>query len=534
MKKHACPSCGATLGIPDRHERVFTCSFCGTVLEDQAVNPTTPDPTATPQITIVTNWADASSVPTYSAPKAAAGCGAVSLIILVAVIGAVGAVAYFAIGGVGDVIDSVNGNSSGLDGYSLRSAALVPGEGESGDDVVTIVQGDDTWVVHYLDLDADDVTRWHETLGVEAGTFDRYLATGDTIYASIEDQLFAWDRTSGDRRFAVTLSDVIENTICVDCVRIIGQSLVTLTADGVLAGHDLTTGAPRWSVTLAGAPRQLVDFGGQAAVLDESDAGGPVVKLFEVTQGQPAGVLPLDCGGGDGPGIYDHLVPLPDGGFFWEGTDIITSCAQRWTPGSTGPTWSTPLPDGGSAVDNDADIFTVAGDRVAVLHGGTISWYSIETGERAQTVRENENLVILGTGDGIVYLGAESTRGSSTWTILAVDPATGQPRWSYEPGTDRVDGFTTINVTSDGWLPIPIPGGLVVATHDDDANTVRLQVLDVADGTSTDPVTVALDTYGIVAWPSFIGTDDGRLVMGASTTVMVVDPTTGEIVSEAP
>lgn len=535
MKKHACPSCGATLGIPDEHERMFTCEFCGTVLEDQAVNPSAPSAPEVPQITIVTNWSDPSSLPTYSAARTGTGCGVGILAVILAVVGGVGALVFSQMDmSFDDVVGEVTGRQPGLDGYNLRVAAVAGSDNETGNDVLTVVATEDGAVMHYLDLDAEDPTRWHDNMGIDQpGIFGGIVAAPELVYTSLENRLFAWNRRTGERTFTVELSDVVEHSYCVDCFQLIGDTLVTLAADGQLSAHAADSGTPRWSVRLIGTPRQIVNFGGQPAVID-GEPGQYAIRVFQVADGQQVATLTPDCGDGHGLGVYDVLLPLSDGGFFWQGSDIIETCAQRWVPGGAGPLWSTPLPDGGSAIDNERENFLVAGDRALVAADGTVASYSLETGERRETVRPDEELVVIAAGDGLAYLGAESTRGTRTWSVVAADIATGEVRWSFDTSDAPVDRFSSINVSSGGWHVEPIGGGLVVATFDDDADVVRMQVLNAADGTSTDPVSLDLGGYGLIAYPSFLGTEGANLIMGAGTTVLVVDPLTGEVIQTAP
>lgn len=138
MKKQACPSCGATLGIPDKHERVFTCSYCGTVLEDSAVEaaPGVQVPTtAAPQITIVSNWSDPSTLPTYSG-TAARGCGLISTLVTLIVVGAIGIGVWTFVGGINDTVEGVfddvtaNLGPFGSTTTTAATAATTPPAGE--------------------------------------------------------------------------------------------------------------------------------------------------------------------------------------------------------------------------------------------------------------------------------------------------------------------------------------------------------------------------------------------------------------------
>ena len=130
------------------------------------------------------------------------------------------------------------GGGNGLDGTSLTSGAVLSGDGDDGADVMVTVRDGSDAVMHYLDLDADDPVRWHQTIGAEPSPFAEYLTTSETVYAVAHDQIFAWNRETGDRRFAVTLSDVVQPHVCVDCVQLFDGSIVALTVDGTLAGYD--------------------------------------------------------------------------------------------------------------------------------------------------------------------------------------------------------------------------------------------------------------------------------------------------------
>ena len=66
---HACTNCGAALAIPKHHDRYFSCSFCGSVLEDT----TPPEQQSAGTITIQvadSRSLDTSQLTSYAAPAA--------------------------------------------------------------------------------------------------------------------------------------------------------------------------------------------------------------------------------------------------------------------------------------------------------------------------------------------------------------------------------------------------------------------------------------------------------------------------------
>lgn len=543
VETHACPNCGGALGVPARHDQFFRCSYCGSVLEDTThQEPTTVLAVARPPASV-----DATRLAAYAAsgrPAARTGCGAgvavgaatllVGIVVLVVILARHGAGG----GGIPGVTET-----PGLGLSSFTSSAVLPSDDETGPDLVTMgYEADSQQRLFYVDLDADEPVRWSVAVEAEqANLFDRYLAGPGLVYVSVDDTVHAYNRRSGAEAFTVHLADQFQHSVCADCMQLLGpdrDTLVTLTADGTLAAWDAEDGTARWSVRLHEATRQILDIDGNPGVIDREPDQDPMVFVHDATTGTVVAALAVACPGDtfgpDALGVYDYVTPIGGGSFVWIGTSPSVACAQRWDPGALTATWTTPLPEGGTNIPYDPEDFVVAEGRLLVVQGDTVLSYELATGTPSTFVVPETDLSPIGARDGVVALQATSTRGTARTSILALDLATGNTKWTFQPEDPPIGATSDLFVTGAGWIAGFVDGGLSVVQYRDEPAELVYQVIPLATGTASAPATVGLGDEDYLSRPSFFGYVGDRLLLAIATEVQVVDPASGEVVDRAP
>jgi outer membrane protein assembly factor BamB len=537
-----CPNCGAPLGIPLDHERYFTCSYCGSVLEDEAEDPGSSVEDITLTIADRATY-DFSDLAAYTGPAVRAartGIRIVAVVVLASILLPIG-VAVFAIsrvardsGGPG----GGGGGGGGLDVYNFSSGKVLDSDDETGPDLVTAARSEEGNRLLYVDFDAGEPLRWDVPVDRDdLGVFDQYLTTPSLILLGAGDEVLAYNRRQGSLAWRAELPDAIQHNICPGCFQLLGEgrTFMTLSADGTLAAWSAADGTQQWARRMSATPRQVVSFGGNPAVID-TEAGVTTVHVLGLADGSPVATLPVGCPGGFGNsrrqeiGIYDHLVPVAPASFVWVSDD----CAQRWDPGPGAAAWETPLPDGFSSPD-DAEHFAVSNTAVHAADGATVQSFDLASGALRTVTRPDTDLVPIGAQDGVLVLEATTTRGTRKATIEAVDLATGNLKWTFEPAADaQLQPSSFLFVTSDAWLATLTPAGLSVVQYQEEDKKLLFQMIPLASGTASSPSTFDLAGHGFVDAPSFFGYRNGNLVMAAHTDIVVVDPATAEVTQEGP
>ncbi len=529
-RTHECRNCGAPLGIPEDHERFFVCGSCGSVLED--VTPPEAPPQSPIQITVATAAVERSELRSYSAPRRAGGrlLGAVAAVAVAA-----GGVAYAS--GAMDGLAEMAETAVARDRVHNHATATTIGSDDStGADVVAVARTTDGIELQYLDLDATSPQRWAVAADLPEGqeVFTQLAATPELVIVSSGSTLRAHDRARGAVAWSATLSDVIEPNICTACFRLVGDRVVTLTADGVLAAHAVGSGEQVWAATLQETPRQIVLLGGNPAVLD-TVAEVTSLHVFAALDGAPLAQLPLSCadetfGGRNPVGINEHLLEGPDGSIVFVGTPTFGGCAQRWDPGSTSaPAWEVayqyPSPSG---IDATHARVTPAG--ILIASGTVVELLDLGTGApRRITELPDSDLLPLGVGgEGVAVVAAQSTRGSATWSLQGIDLGTGGTRWTFAlEATDSLLEPGPRFAVDDAWTATLDGADLVVAQYRPDDVALVTQTIPVASGTASQPSTIDLSGEGITDLLSAFDWAGRDLHLSMDGTYLVVDAAGG-------
>lgn len=577
LREHVCPNCGAPLGIPEKHDRFFKCPFCGTVLEDHA----TPKEQETGVFKIKISQeqiseARAARIPVYSAPPTPSiesaptvtgstnrlGCViGIAILMLVGGILAVSLVpALFAGGVISQVIDQVGleqiaeeaglepiGSDSGLGElrlFSFGPVTVLPSDNDTSPDFTGVASGSDSMDhLLYVDFENEPALRWiHPIAGDEASfVYNPFLSDDSRLYYSYGSKIAAYNRAQGTQIWEATAPDKIQHNICPGCFQQIDETILTLTVDGTLSAWNAADGGLNWQTRLAETPRQIVNFGGNPAVLDDID-GQVGLKVFNLADGAVSQRILPACPSEPFPdspqevGIYSTMQPLDNGSVLFFGGFFEPGCAIRWDPGQDDYAWlATFDPDISSNIGPENLLLTA--DTLFIGKGNGAHALDLATGSLS-TLVENEDYDVfpVAARDGVVILQMERRRGTRQWELWGVDAALGNVKWTYIPEADDYIERPSFSVDADGaWTAGLTSEGLTVAQLYEEPARIVFQTIPLQSGTASAPVSYTIGGNGMVSfWTSVLGWRNDTFWLLAGSNVLVVDVTTGEGVSAWP
>lgn len=561
-----CPSCGAPLDLKPGHERSFKCAFCGTTLQDQ----TSKEEEETgifPKLIIQTSTYSPPPVITYSTGDASgSGVGrAVGCLVAIIVLATVIPVVIGVLGAAGITLGSIfaviqgekgleelmsNGPQSilpiGPDIYSFGAATLLPSDNDSQTDYIGVASlSDNTQRLLYIDLDAETPQRWQsEPLGDDASYIYNFFAANNSfVYFTVKTKLYAFNRMDGKTVWQTTLPDEVTN-ICEDCLRVTGQRVIALTADGTLQAYDAQTGQPVWNVKLNEQPRQLLILGGNPAVKDDRDEH---ISLFvyNALDGallhtiQPQCVNNFSQDDPQEPYIYDPMWPAADGQsvIFGFGT-YDPYCVQQWN-GVTGTmAWEALITDeSGSAIRPEDEILVT--DSGLYLPAYQELWFVNTTDGTYQRLLRNEDydLTPLGVVQDTLIVNAYRRVGTARNEIWALGPD-GTVKWSFVPTTeDRMDNLQSEVAYQEGlWTPIVGEDAVYILTAYSEPKRIGFEKINLQDGTSGGQKILNIPSDFDVGsvWFSVMGTDHPNVWVVMTDIVAVFNYQTAEQVGRWP
>ncbi len=565
FREHVCPNCGAPLGIPEKHERFFKCQFCGTILEDQA----TREEQETGVFKIKISQADISSaraarVPVYTTPpvQTSRQPGRLGCVIGIAVFLLVGGIlaaslvpALFAAGTISQVIEEgavqelIEVDSSGPGGLRLfhyGPGFLLPSDNDTSPDFAGVSSAPESKVyLTYVDFENEPALRWiTEMTGEKANNvFNRILADDARLYISYANKIAAYNRTQGTLIWESSLSDEIQHNICQGCFQLFGDSIATLSVDGTLQAWDSTSGSMSWQAKLEATPRQVVDFGGNPGVLDESD-GTTGFKVFNLSDGSVKQQIFPACPNEPFPndpqevGIYDHVQPVPgDAGAVFFGGFFEPGCAMRWLPGADEPAWMATF-DSRIVSNIKPENLLLTTDVLFIgVRNGT---YAIDMASGAFRVLiedEDYEFFPIDARDGVLIVRVERTRGTRQWEVWGLDAVLGNVKWTYVPDAAGYIDSTSVSgvVSATGeWHAGLTSNGLTVVQIFDDSPHIVFQTISPQSGTASSPVTVDLTDGPGSLQIKVLGWRNNAfwlIVSRGGPMVLVIDVATGEKVS---
>lgn len=548
FQRLACPSCGDALDVPVHHEQFFKCATCGATLEDTQYTAPTEQAALSMADLFAQTGIDQATLTTYTARATRTASRAVKVIVGVVTLGVLGGAAAGAYGiyqavdtSMNSSLGSIGGGGDGFGVYGFSKSAVFPGEG-STTQVGLVTHGSDGERVIYTDLGAAEPVRWNTPIDAllpddaSIAPYERLVASSDRVLLTFEDHLYAFDRTTGAVAYQFGMPDAIIN-YCQDCLRVIaGDRVAALTAEGTLQVWDASTGTRAWSLRLDGdVPRQLLDIGGNPAVVTRVDDDTYGVRVYDAATGNVVHTQLPACTGEYAARVhaYDGFIELGDGSYIWhDGTS--GDCAQKWSPGADAADWEIVPPDVeslGQASFTDSDPLR-AGETLVMTTAAGLAKIDLASGE-AEFVEHHEDVDYLDpialTGD-IVVLTEYYSRGTGRSQLVGVDTSTPDGRVAWQVALEGSDGSDG-SITGEEWLVAPTAAGVTVASFDVDGDRITFQHVDPATGTSGAPLGIGVEDL-MFAEP--VGWRDGNLLLGANDHLIAIDPATATVVETAP
>ncbi len=532
-----CPSCGAPLELPSEHQRLFQCQFCGTTLEDLST-PKEQETGQQPKV-IVYSTAPPRTYPTKKPeadiPQSSnSGCMIVALGIGIVLIGLA---ATFLISGdlrfgSFSLADEINAARI----YSFGLTRLLPSDNGTQPDVVGVTyNSDETYRMVYVDFDADTYLRW-QSESLEEGAnyiYNHLTASPSTIFMAYGTTLVAFDRANGSILWQKEISDEVSN-ICADCLQIFDGGLVALSADGTLAGFDLQTGDPLWSVRLNEDTRQLINLGGEAGVLDEEEdmvginvyAPDSGIRLQRIVPECPNQVFP------DSPqtlGVFDPVLLSSDGkNLYVPISSYDPGCLQKWETASVSMVWEASIPR--EVLDNfNWDPYLLTDQHLFLSDGHNLFSISLQDGSYQSVYSDEDyNLIALTEQNDLLLTRAERTRGtpqSDLWGLGVVNQA---KEWQFDVTAKDIFGETNSVVYEEGaWSVSPSRENPLVLEAFAEPGVLTFSALNPSDGSITAQNSLEINDDDFSYWMHIIGWQDEQVYIAVGGRLWWIDGLTG-------
>lgn len=565
-----CPSCGAPLDLKPGHERIFKCEFCGTSIQDQ----TSKEEEQTgifPKLIIQTSTYSPPPVITYTPDTNVSGAGRavgclVSIIVLATiipiVIGILGATGI-TLGSIFAVVQGEKGIEElfanapdnfipdmpdfpiGPDIYSFGAATLLPSDNDTQMDFAGIASiSDDTQRLLYIDLEAENPQRWQsEPLGDDASyIYNAFASNNSFIYFSFKSKLYAFNRQDGSTVWQTTMPDEVTN-ICKDCLRVSGQRVIALTADGTLQAYDAQTGQPVWNVKMNEQPRQLLVLGGNPALWDDRDEHLSLF-VYNALDGSLVHTIQPQCTNNvfsddpQEPGIYDPMWADTDGKSVIVGFGFYDPfCLQKWD-GTTGTmTWEAQMSENSSAIRPDSGIL-ITETRMYIPSGDQVWAVNLADGT-FQLLYQNDDYTLtpLGTIQDVLIVRAYRRVGTARNEIWALN-SDGSVRWTFVPKTeDMMDNMQSEVAYEEGsWTSLIGEDAVYIFTAYSEPKRVGFEKINLQDGTTGGEkiLEVASDFDAGSMWFSVMGTDKQNVWLVLGDVIAMYNYQTGELVNRWP
>lgn len=418
---------------------------------------------------------------------------------------AIAAVVVFAIVGAVRSCD-IDGVTTGTTGTDFGSGLTLSGSGSvlsaDGDDAdVVMIQQDTegsqtTRTVARISLGPKgSKLRWKsEPLDEDAYRVEVAQA-GDTLFAGVDDQLYALDAETGETRWKTTLRDKL-TVGCDDCFSAVGDRLVVRTTDAYVTSYGTRSMEPQWSKRLVSTSGSMSVVGDRLFLVDEPESGdgaAPVVLVDPATGKAIRSTTPRCPESDTTPwdlalSAGDPVRGVPGGQDVYAVFGFGDTCVVRWNPANGAIRWTSRL-TGLSSYDED-EIVDTKQDLVLGTSGAVMVAVDLTTGKARQLevtgdVNATPSQIV---GRTLVAL-TVTTRGTPKGGMAAWDLATGERRWANASlgGAQPVSGGSshTSDALFDGSprsLLVPVGDGLNAFVFEGEDGTFSVAPVDLETG----------------------------------------------------
>lgn len=428
------------------------------------------------------------------------GCAAVPIAIVMAIsFGVFGAVRSC------DIDTATSGfDVGGFDGSQLTlsgSGTVLPpdGDGEQAE-VITVLQetegSETTRHIARIAFEGDASELVWQSEALDDGAYQADVAVvDDTLFAGVDDDLYALDAATGETRWKTGLRDKLTPG-CPGCFAAVGGRLVVRTTDAYVTAYGTRSGEPQWTKRLVSTAGSMSVVGDRLFLVDEPEAGNlpAPVALVDPADGRTIRTTTPQCPKGDSPwnldmSAGDEVREVPGSRDVMAVFGFGDGCVVRWDPATSAIRWTSRLTGLGS-FDED-EVLVSDRDLVIGTSGAPIVTVYLPNGKArllapaAGDVDATPSQIVGRTLVGLTV----TTRGTPKGGLAAWDLSTGERIWAnaslgaaqpvtqgaYRPSDALFDGTPRS-------LLVPVGDGLNVFVFEGTERTFSVAPLDLATG----------------------------------------------------
>ena len=371
--------------------------------------------------------------------------------------------------------------------------------------------------LHYYEGQSDTV-RWRSDPLADKNA-DYLFADDEAIYLAIESELTAFNRSDGQQRWQIVLSDRLPYQ-CDDCFLSFPDALTFLTYDGKLQAIDRETGTLLWQKSITSVnPSRLFYLDGKVGVVNEDETTGMGLDSLEPATGELVLRLEPRCDHDffdpqepqyNDPIVVDEMstaVYLTYG--FFEPV-----CVQKWDFVTGEMVWNTFIET--AAIRSD-DMGFVQTPETLFFNDADDQVFAVNKGDGTLTLLTqitDHSMYLLDGNATVLVARAQNQQGTRRDKLWGIDALTGERLWEQVPQADtwlapnddnvvvysERDGYWNANLTLAGVH-------LFQARHD--PPRLVFETLNLQTGASSGQEDVPIGTLSETSyWFELLGWDD--------------------------
>ncbi len=482
-----CPSCGGPIQFAPG-ESLATCHFCGTQVSRDVELPLAEKPP------IVFDLGRLTAQAQLDQQKRNRSAVALTIVVVILTLGFTAFMIALASSEGGAHSVSIGQSRPADEVSGITGAQLIS---DSGPQIlVTARTMDSNYWYFYLDFSAATPLRWRS--GPLPDDYYQAVTVFDenAVYVLQGTELYALGCADGKELWRANLSDQLTPG-CESCFAKIGDQVVVLPQDGVLAAYNAATGTKSWGARLEEPTRVLFTLDGKPAVWDKADTGA-VVRIFDLATGQesqriaPSGPNQPFPNDPQTPNVFSPFLVGNDGNTFITMFGIFEPFSiQRWDAQSGQMLWQATAPDDFSNTDSSGAQLLSGGYLVISAYGNLLVLDEASGAQKMLIQTKDYNLTPILVHEGTLLVSAGRQRGSSRDELWAYDLRTGERAWTIVPEAqnwmDNDFGFVD---TEGEWLVHPAAGGVFLVQFSNDPIGMTYQRIDVTSGTGSAQKTI--------------------------------------------
>lgn len=372
-------------------------------------------------------------------PGGKVGCAIVPIaIFLVIVFAIVGAVRSCDV----DTFSSTTGSDFDTAKLTLSGGgSLLPSEGDDADFVTILQDTEDsqtTRSIARIRFSGDSSELLWQSEPVDENAYRVEVAEVDgTLFAGIDDELYALDAETGETQWTTTLRDKLTSG-CVECFAAVDGHLVVRTTDAYLTAFGTRSAEPAWSKRLVSVSGSMSVVDDRLFVVDEpesSDSPTPVLLVDPATGKTIRATTPTCPKGSQTPWDLalspgDEIRPVPNSKDVMAVFGFGDTCVVRWDPATSAIKWTSRLT--GLSTYDEEEVVAGVDDLVFGGAGEVLITVDVHSGKARQLEVSGDDVDATPSqivGRTLVAL-TVTTRGTPKGGMAAWDLETGERLWA--------------------------------------------------------------------------------------------------------